>query len=158
MFKVLILLFAAGAGLLLVMWGRARPTLSTPLGPDDLSTPLRRELWRQGRTPGLTSTGAPSALMPVLAFEFYPPSGRLLYDRSRALDTAMFDLLREPDCTEATIARLTALQILTRGVRRQLLVDVLNPPPDPSASAAVLGRRLDAVAATIARLSMRSGA
>ncbi len=158
MIKVLFLLLAAGAGMLLVMWGRARQRPSTPPGPGDLATPLQRELWRQGRTPGITSTGAPSALMPVLAFELYSASGRLLYDRSRALDTAMFDLVRAPGCDDATLSRVAALQIITRGVRRQLLLDVVTVPIDPAATEAQLGRRLDAAAATIARLSTGTGA
>lgn len=158
MFKVLLLLLAAGVGLLLVTLGRARATLSAPVGPDDLATPLHRELWRQGRTPGLASPGAHSALMPVLAFEFYTPSDRLIYDRSRALDTAMFDILRAARADAQTAGRLAALQSITRGVRRQLLVDALSSPSATASDPDLLNRRLDAVAATIARLSMGSRA
>lgn len=158
MAKLLFLLLAAGTGLLLITMGRGRRLRAAPRGPDNLATPLLRELWRQGRTPGLMSPGAESALMPILAFELYTPEARLLYDRSRALDTAMYDLLRDAS-DPALTGRIQALQTITRGVRRDLVLAALPHPVEPAPfEPDVLGRRLDAVATTIAGLSTGSRA
>lgn len=94
---------------------------AVPAGPTTAqSDPLAWELWRQSQTPR-TGSLQDSLLIPIFAFELMPPPMRRLYDHSRELDAALLEILRQ-DPSPQRRRRVLALQQITRGVRRKLVM------------------------------------
>lgn len=109
-----------------------RADAALPVGPaTPQSDHLAWELWRQGQTPR-TGSLQDSLLIPIFAFDLMPPPMRRLYDQSRALDTALLEILRQ-DPSPQIRRRVLALQQITRGVRRKLVTGLtMDPAEQPS--------------------------
>jgi hypothetical protein len=155
MLEAVFIVVAIGiAAVIAARWrgGAARDDTS----PTDLTTPLRRELWRQGSTPEYGTDTRGTALTPVLAYELYPVDLRKLYDWSRELDVEFLALLRRTADDVMMIRHAHLMQSVTRGVRRGLIELAVAGRPGLSAESSALetlGNRLAVVAETLARLS-----
>ncbi len=109
----------AGAAMLAGAWWKARVP-SHRFEPDDcpVDTPLGRSLWRQCSMPEI-AVGASIAVLPILAFDLYPPRERFLYHRTRTLDRALLACLAEELRDEPWIQER---HHVTRQIRRALVL------------------------------------
>jgi len=96
---------------------RHHPSLPSHLHPHP--DPLIGHLARQITSPPLRPGTA--VLLPIFAFDVYPPRLRLIYDDSRALDAALLDLLITQPDRPPLRAAIQASHDETRRVRRDLL-------------------------------------
>ena len=119
------------------------------------SDPFARQLRRQATTPSI-EVGAID-LLPILAFELYPPALRRIYNASRLADAELLEQLQGAPDDPVLREHLEILHTVNRDIRRRALVLWIEQRANDKSALLELQQLLDENEARYERLEVHRG-